>query len=259
MRSDSPAADRTARTLLRAAAGALGMWLATSGQQAALAQNSPADTTGAGPAVIAGQIVDTADSPIFYAVVTLEGEHRSATTDSAGHFRLGPVPPGPRILLVRALGYQPATLAVILKPGETLAERYALRRVNVTLSTLTVVGKPEPPGRLAGFYQRKRLGLGLYLTRADIDRRFTNSIPSLFEGKLGIRVLHVAGMDRVVFPRCGRFAVYLDGFVQHGNPNEILNMLNPADLAGIEIYRGPSELPAEFTDNNCAAVVLWTR
>ncbi len=243
---------------MRALVGAVGLLLLQPVSWCARAQNAPSDSASR-PAAIAGQIVDSTDAPVFYAVVTVEGQALRATTDSAGHFRLGPVPPGRHLLSVRALGYQPATLAINLKPGETLQERYALRRVSVTLAELTVVGKPEPPGRLAGFYVRRRLGLGKFLTRADIDKRFTNSIPSLFEGLPGIQVLHVGGVDRVVFPRCGRYAVYLDGWLQHGNPNEVLTSLNPADVAGIEIYRGPSELPAEFTDNNCAAIVIWSR
>lgn len=247
------------RSLCFALVCASGLLLLQPLTRCAQAQSPPAPDSASRPAIIAGQIVDSLDEPVYYAVVTVEGEALRATTDSAGLFRLAPVPPGQRILLVRALGYQPATLAVTLKPGDTLQERYALRRVSVTLSALTVVGQPEPPGRLAGFYERRRLGFGKFLTRADIDRRFTNSIPDLFLGMSGIQVLHVGGVDRVVFPRCGAYAVYLDGFRQHGNPNEVLEMINPADVEGIEIYRGPSELPAEFTDNNCAAIVIWSR
>jgi hypothetical protein len=32
------------------------------------------------------------------------------------------------------------------------------------------------------------------------------------------------------------------------------------DIYGMEVYRGPSELPAEFTSNGmCGAIVVWTK
>ena len=40
---------------------------------------------------------------------------------------------------------------------------------------------------------------------------------------------------------------------------EMLDRINPADIEMMEIFRGPSELPAEFNDGNCGAISIWTR
>ena len=40
---------------------------------------------------------------------------------------------------------------------------------------------------------------------------------------------------------------------------EMLDRVHPAGIELMEIYRGPSELPAEFNDGNCGAIVIWTR
>jgi hypothetical protein len=34
----------------------------------------------------------------------------------------------------------------------------------------------------------------------------------------------------------------------------------PHEVAGIEVYRGPSEIPAEYqgADARCGAIVIWT-
>jgi outer membrane receptor protein involved in Fe transport len=53
--------------------------------------------------------------------------------------------------------------------------------------------------------------------------------------------------------------VYVDGFRVPGDPGDALSMINAADVEGIEVYRGPSELPAEFMSDDCAAIVIWTR
>ncbi len=246
----------TSRLTRRALLGAIGLLLSQPLSTAIPAQNPRAATA---PATVSGTIVDSTGAPVYYAVVTVEGLALRTTTDSAGRFRLEPVPPGDRILSVRALGYQAATLGIALKPGQEYDQRLALRRVNVNLTELTVLGRPEPPGRLAGFYQRKQMGFGKFLTRDDIDRRPTNDVRDLFFGMAGVQIRSVNGTPWVVFPRCGRFAVFLDGQRLHGDPNELLSEFNPHDLEAVEIYRGPSELPAEFMENNCAAVVLWSR
>jgi hypothetical protein len=243
----------------RVLVGACGLLVAQSLPRCALAQNAAGGRANAAPAAVEGVIVDSTGAPIFYAVVTVVGEPGRATTDSEGRFHLSPVSPGPQLLAVRALGYEPAAVALSPKPGETLREKFTLSKRGVTLSALTVVAKPEPPARLAGFYRRRDLGLGKFLTREDIDRKPTNDVQELFLGMPGVQVQNVNGTSWVVFPRCGRFAVYLDGELLHGDPNEILSEFNPTDLEAIEIYRGPSELPPQFTEDNCAAIVLWSR
>ena len=40
---------------------------------------------------------------------------------------------------------------------------------------------------------------------------------------------------------------------------EMLERVNPSDIEMMEIFRGPSELPAQFNDGNCGAIAVWTR
>ena len=249
------------RAACRAVSCAFGLLLAPTFPRGALAQTPPAGGPNAEPATVSGVIVDTSGAPIFYAVVTVVGQEGRATTDAQGRFTLSPVEPGPQLLAVRALGYKPEVIALSPKPGETLREKLTLSRYGLTLSALTVTATQEPPGRLAGFYQRREVGLGKFLTREDIDRVPTMDVQQLFQGMAGVEIENVSGTPEVVFPRCGAFDVFLDGTRLHGgDPNEILSEFNPSDLEAIEVYRGPSELPAEFmAGDNCAAVVLWSR
>jgi hypothetical protein len=250
----------TTRATRRALAGAIGVLLAQALPRCAPAQNLPAGGPNPAPAAVAGMIVDSAGAPIFYAIVSVVGEPERATTDSGGRFHLGSLEPGPKLLAVRALGYKPEALALALRPGETVNRKFTLTKSGLTLSPLNVVAKPEPTGRLAGFYERREIGLGKFLTREDIDRVPTMDVAQLFQGMSGVRIENVSGTPEVVFPRCGAFDVFLDGTRLHGDANEILSEFNPADLEAIEVYRGPSELPAQFlVGDNCAAIVLWSR
>ena len=40
---------------------------------------------------------------------------------------------------------------------------------------------------------------------------------------------------------------------------EMLDRVNPGDIEFMEIFRGPSELPAQFNEGNCGAIAVWTR
>ncbi len=51
-------------------------------------------------------------------------------------------------------------------------------------------------------------------------------------------------------------------FGSGGTPRDVIEKLNripPGDIEMIEVYRGASQLPAEFHDDGCAAIAVWTR
>jgi len=253
----------TAREILRVLVGACGL-LAAGFAGRAHAQNPPAPLAASTPAVVTGVVVDSAGAAITHAVISVVGQPLRVITDSAGRFRLQPVPPGLRLFAVRALGYRPIMWTLTLEPGQSAKGRIGLHRIDiaVVLPELTVVGEQYVPARIADFYQRRRFGLGHYMDREDIERRNAFMVTDLLEGMAGVRVFHNSGnpfMSQVAFLRCERIGVYLDGSRLWGDPGENLSLINPADVEAMEVYRGPSELPAEFMSDNCAAIVVWTR
>jgi hypothetical protein len=239
-----------------------GLFLAAGSPRRACAQNPPAQPAPA-PAVVTGVVMDTVGVPISHAVVSVVGQPLRAITDSAGRFRLQSVQPGLRIFAVRALGYRPLMWSLTLDPGQIAHGRIGLHRIDtaVVLPELTVVGEQYVSPRMAGFYERRRLGLGHYLDREAIERRNAFVTTDLLLGMAGVRVYKTNDpfTNRVVFLRCERIGVYLDGSRLWGDPGENLSLINPADVEAMEIYRGASELPAEFMSDDCAAIVIWTR
>ena len=255
----------------------------------ARAQNPPAPVAPPPPAIVSGVIVDADGQPIRHAVLSVVGESLRVATDSQGHFRLA-VPPGPKLLAVRALGYRPLMWSVALVSGQETRGQIHMDPLSVVLPGMTVVGERYVPARLGGFYERQRNGFGKYLDSAELSRHFTNSTPDLL---LGIAGIHMRRVDpftvAITFPRCqsverslkismpsnilgpdhltgsapptekSTVGVYVDGFRVGGNPSEALANINPADIEAIEVYRGPSELPAEFMSDDCAAIVIWTK
>ena len=50
----------------------------------------------------------------------------------------------------------------------------------------------------------------------------------------------------------------------HDGPGEsdmmhTLAAVNPTSIQAIEVYRGASQLPAEFLDDACAVIAIWTK
>jgi hypothetical protein len=253
------------------------------------AQNPPAPAVPPPPAIVSGVFVDAGGHPIPHAVLSVVGESLRVAADSQGRFRLA-VPPGPKLLAARALGYRPLMWSVALVSGRETRVQVHLEGLSVVLPAMTVVGERYVPSRLAGFYQRQRIGFGKFLDSADLARHFTNSTADLLQGIPGIQMRRVDPFTvAITFPRCqsverglsitmpanilGRdrpisappsaspstVGVYVDGFRVGGSPGEALSNINPADIEAIEIYRGPSELPAEFMSDDCAAIVIWTK
>lgn len=40
---------------------------------------------------------------------------------------------------------------------------------------------------------------------------------------------------------------------------DLLDAVRPGEIEAVEVFRGVSQIPAEFLDDSCAAVVIWTR
>jgi hypothetical protein len=105
---------------------------------------APAAATGA---TLKGSVRDAATGdPVAGALVTLADLDRTASTDSAGRYRLPQVPAGPQHLSVRLVGYAPRTLHALVPAGGELEVNVALEPVPFHLPTVEV----RPPIALRG-------------------------------------------------------------------------------------------------------------
>jgi len=121
-----------------------------------------------------------------------------------------------------------------------------------------------------------------------IDARLGATTDQLLDGIAGVHVWN-GPPKRIRLARCqepGGIAIFIDGVRQisseslsggdnsgllykpptaRGMPGdmepeiEILQRVNPGDIEMIEVFPGPSEIPAEFHWNGCAVIAIWTR
>ena len=104
------------------------------------------------------------------------------------------------------------------------------------------------------------------MTEEDIERLVAADVIAVVRSVPGINYIPPHGPNTVgrvgtiVFSRarCGPPAVYLDGLPFRA---EDLLSVSTANVAAVELYNGPSEVPVEFkrTGSACGVIVIWTK
>jgi hypothetical protein len=217
-----------------------------------------------GSATVAGRVVDGAGRPVAGVRVTVDGTGASAVSDSAGSFSVARVPAGSWVVAAHRIGFRPSEVTVNVLPRRT--ERVTLR-LDATATTLaTVVSEATVPGlERVGFADRKRSGMGRYLTSDQIAERRPMRTTELFETIPGIQVLPNGrgGFNlRSSREANGCVTVFIDGMQWTESAAGDLDMaLTPEQVAAVEVYSA-STRPGEFSaagQAQCTAVVFWTK
>lgn len=134
------------------------------------------------------------------------------------------------------------------------------------------VSPPSRRGKMAGFNRRMSRGAGEFITRRDIERRDPMRLSDMVHVRAGVGTVPYgdgSGRRHVRMARSAlqedtdrcRVQYWIDGVPFRGVNRFELDELSPDDVQGIEIYRGPSEIPPRFNrrGSGCGVVAVWTR
>jgi hypothetical protein len=202
----------------------------------------------------------------------------STETDEHGHFHIFRMRPGPFMLRVARLGYRASTTPLwSIAGGQVLRVEVRMDMDAIVLAPLAVTSSrraTRPSPVLEGFRDRAAVGLGHFITRADIERRKPARVTDLLATVPGVQLestgqgnRSVVYMTRSMQGRCPA-QVYVDGALLNRRLMTgrdagfvIDDAVNPASIEGIEVYRGLAGMPAEFLspEASCGVVVIWTR
>jgi hypothetical protein len=191
------------------------------------------------------------------------------TANSRGEWSIGTAPKGTRLLQVRAVGYYPQRVIVDVVDGAqpiTTAlptMQSILDTVRIAASRLTRVTR--------GFEERRRSGIGRFLTQEDVIRRHPLVTSDLFHTVAGLQVEQMSQkrvlMNGMFGDRCFP-AIYIDGmYMSDLSADDIDGMVRPDEVAGIEVYTR-ARAPAQFSrglagighvGDQCGSIVIWTR
>jgi hypothetical protein len=170
-------------------------------------------------------------------------------------------------LYVARVGYRSLRAAIRDLPQDCAAWSITLEVDPVGLPVLAVRAERNRDLENAGFYNRKRLGIGTFLTRDVIEDRYrtVSRVDDVLQQVPGvIRVEQASNSWSAYFDRSIGATVrpcpavgYIDGlFFGRQIPR-----LATQDIEAIEVYRGSAQVPAQYAGNDalCGVVLIWTR
>jgi Carboxypeptidase regulatory-like domain/TonB-dependent Receptor Plug Domain len=214
-----------------------------------------------GHTTVSGVVLDQRGDPISSAEVSLREVRLLIRTDSAGAFAFPDVRDGPITIDVRRLGYVPSSTSVVV-PQSRL--RLTLEQAPATLAGVTA-NRSRYRG-LEDFQRRRQSGVGLFVTRADIEARRPTRLSDVLRSLPGVRIEKSGRASILRFSAVSNHRrdcvpqYWVDG--QHVRGAEI-DDFPPNDIEAVELYSGPAKTPLQFSAfggvTTCGAVVIWSR
>jgi hypothetical protein len=201
--------------------------------------------------------------PLAGTAIRLIAQDRSEVarlTDDRGHASFTELVPGRYVIVIERLGYGEARASLNL-PVSSLTTVTAELVPEVLELEPIIVSTTRRGADMGGFEERRRLGFGYFITKADLETN-PSHVSSLLRTIPGVQVTPGTGLTGGghLSMRGGcRPDLVLDGMPL--GPVEGLaidDYMTPNEIEAIEVYHG-IETPIRFGNNPCGAVVIWTR
>jgi hypothetical protein len=145
-------------------------------------------------ATFTGSVTDTAGNAIPDAEVLMPMISLGARTRSDGSFRIDSVPPGLQAVLVRRVGFGPLDAKLEFSAGQFANRQIVLTRITL-LDSMTTTARPYRDPGMEEFEQRRRIGIGHFVTREEIKKREGSLLASFMEQMPGLRIASAPGGD----------------------------------------------------------------
>jgi len=219
------------------------------------------------PATLVGRVLHgVSEQPVAGAIVELAAIGLATRTDALGRFRLSGVPAGEHQVAARAIGYDRWAGALRFSGGDSLEVDILLGTALTKLATLRITA--AAPDRLTAltlrdFEERRRTGLGRYLTKDYFEANDDRSVGSLIAHRIaGLRHNMRSGMAESLFVS-SRGRKCSPNYVLNGVPNTMffIGMLQPSQILGVEFHTAAT-VPAQYNmtqSQPCGTFVIWTK
>ena len=232
---------------------------------AAMAQRALAqDPLPAG--VLSISVRDSLGRSIVGAELTVDGTPVRGVTDERGEIRFNAVRGGPATVRVRRLGFRPTTIDLMVDQRAPVTSIVTLTPIAQRLAPIIVKGSTAYTGRMAGFYQRRDLGIGHFVSREKLEHDNPGQLTDVFRRLPGVQITSTRFIRNAVRFRGNSGScwplVWLDG-APLPTAEFDLDFLAPSSIEGIEVYSGISQVPPQFMGargmGSCGVIVVWSR
>ena len=212
-----------------------------------------------------GRIIDhETGRPVAGASIDLGLANMRRITAEDGTFLMDSVPAGVYQIRVQHVAYAEVRDSIDVDWLARIELTIRLAPAAIPIDPIRVVVRSNVL-ELRGFYERQRRGLGTFLTRQNIDAMHPLAGTDILRRVPGIRLVRQnnwLGLIALGRGSC-RYRFVIDGVRIHANYS--MDEMPPTWIEGVEIYKGPSEVPIEFAgfaadpSGNCGVIVVWTR
>jgi len=202
-------------------------------------------------------VADSVGNPIEGAEVRVAGTRINGLSGPDGRVVFADALPERVVVTIRAVGFVPDTLVVSAEDAGQVIRITLVRQVT-RLPDVEAAGRLPMPTeyrriiRMEGFYRRMNLNLGgQFITPEEVQASNSVSVERLLGERaiLGLR----NGREFVGCPR-NKVGIWIDGRKVGSDGLQ----LHTRDVEAVEVYRRAVQIPAEFLDDSCAAIVIWT-
>lgn len=215
-------------------------------------------------APVSGRIIDHATgTPVAAAAIDLGFNSLQGVTQEDGVFQFDRVPPGFYNVNVEHLGYANVADSIFVDYGSRVTITVRMAPAAIELDPLQVVVRSQSLER-RGFYERMERGTGTFMTREDVENMHALRGSDLLRRVSGIQLVQRGFGGPIAMGRGNcPFRFVIDGARLAAAYS--MDDMPPQWIEGIEIYKGPSQVPIEFnnfsSDVNgaCGVIVIWTR
>jgi hypothetical protein len=200
------------------------------------------------------------------AEVSVAGAEPKAVTNDSGAFTLSGLPSGTQELDVRKVSYAPTSMPIDLSSRAPRTVTVLIRPAPPTLARINVeASKVEKGLKLVGFTDRKRMGLGHFLTEDQIAEKDPQIMTDIFTTMPGITVNYSSGQPTLTSSRTaggGCVKYYVDDvpYTQQ-TPGDINDYMRPEEVSAVEVFNSV-DVPAQYTqagNSSCAVIIIWTK
>ena len=214
-------------------------------------------------ATVRGRVIDSETGTNVVGAAVSIGKGTSYTTDSLGIFVAPGVAKGDKKITITAQGFAVGDYVIAVPDTGTIVKTFTLDFTGQRMAAVAIQARAEQLSpRYAEFERRRARGMGAFFRWDDLAKESYGSIGDAIRTVRGVKMQcnQQTFECQAVMARAPRACPPV--WIVDGQEVRSFHENTPIrDVYGIEIFRGPGEVPGEYAGSNaaCGVIVVWTK